>query len=42
MPATRRGNRDRRMSEVLQPQHRPQTPFRAAVILVDDIVEILA
>jgi hypothetical protein len=36
------GNRDRRVSEVLQSQHRPQTPFHPAVILLDDIVEILA
>jgi hypothetical protein len=34
------GNRDRRMSEVLQAQHRPQTPFHSAVILLDDVVEI--
>ncbi len=36
------GNRDRCMSVVLQSQHRPQTPFHSAVILLDDIVEILA
>jgi hypothetical protein len=36
------GNRDRRMAEVLQSQHRPQTPFHTAVILLDDVVEILA
>jgi hypothetical protein len=35
------GNRDRRMSEVLQSQHRPPTPFNPAMILLD-IVEILA
>jgi hypothetical protein len=26
----------------VEPQHRPQTPFRPAVILLDDIVEVLA
>ena len=36
------GNRDRRMSVALQPQHRSQTSFDPAVILLDDIVEILA
>jgi hypothetical protein len=36
------GNRDRRMSEVLQSQHSPKTPFHPAVILLDDIIEILA
>jgi hypothetical protein len=35
------GNRDHRMSEALQSQHRPQTPFHSAVILLDDILEEL-
>ncbi len=34
------GNGDRRMSEVLQSQHRPHTPFYPAMILLDDNVEI--
>jgi antitoxin PrlF len=36
------GNRDHRVSVVLQSQHRPQTPFHSTVILLGDIVEILA